>query len=120
MVARIDGKRDVRAMASALGRSEFEVAKTMDGLESAGVIVLADPGTATRERTTIAGDVAELVARAEDALARQDMEEARRVAEQAAGVQPHDPVVHLLLGRIALPAVGAPPAHCGGPRPARP
>src|SRR5713101_7857752 len=104
MLAMIDGQRDVRAIASALGRSDFEVAKTLFGLESAGVIVLADPGTATRERTTIAADVAELVARAEEALARQDFEAALHVAEQAAGVQPHDPVVHLLLGRIALAA----------------
>ncbi len=104
MLAMIDGQRDVRAIASALGRSDFEVAKTLFGLESAGVIVLADPGTATRERTTIAADVAELVARAEEALARQDFEAAQHVAEQAAGVQPHDPVVHLLLGRIALAA----------------
>jgi len=42
------------------------------------------------------------VARAEDALARRDLEEARGVAEQAAGVHPHDPAVHLLIGRIAL------------------
>src|SRR5207253_150538 len=78
--------------------------KTLFGLESAGVIVLSDPGTAKRERTTLAADLAELVARAEDALARRDMEEARSVAEQAAGVHPHDPAVHLLLGRIALAA----------------
>jgi Flp pilus assembly protein TadD len=92
----------VRAIASELGRSDFEVAKTLFGLESAGVIVLADPGTTKRERTTLAADLAELVARAEDALARRDLEEARGVAEQAAGVHPHDPAVHLLLGRIAL------------------
>jgi hypothetical protein len=104
MLAMIDGQRDVRAIASALGRSDFEVAKTLYGLESAGVIVLADPGTAKRERTSIAADVAELVARAEEALARHDVEEARHAAEQAAGVQPHDPIVHLLLGRIALAA----------------
>ena len=104
MLAMIDGQRDVRAIASALGRSDFEVAKTLYGLESAGVIVLADPGTAKRERTSIATDVAELVARAEEALARHDVEEARHAAEQAAGVQPHDPIVHLLLGRIALTA----------------
>src|SRR5205809_6812007 len=42
------------------------------------------------------------IARAEDALARRDLEEARGVAEQAAGAHPHDPDVHLLLGRIAL------------------
>src|SRR6266511_4882604 len=102
MLAMIDGTRDVRAIASELGRSEFEVAKTLFGLESAGVIVLADPGTTKRERTTLAADLAGLVARAEDALARRDLEEARGVAEQAAGVHPHDPAVHLLLGRIAL------------------
>src|SRR5437879_4511321 len=102
ILAMINGVRDVRAIASALGRSDFEVAKTLFGLESAGVIVLADPGTTKRERTTLAADLAELVARAEDALARRDLEEARGVAEQAAGVHPHDPAVHLLLGRIAL------------------
>src|SRR6266699_688169 len=102
MLAMINGVRDVRAIASELGRSDLEVAKTLFGLESAGVIVLADPGTTKRERTTLAADLAELVARAEDALARRDLEEARGVAEQAAGVHPHDPAVHLLLGRIAL------------------
>src|SRR2546430_9240083 len=104
MLAMIDGQRDVRAIAAALGRSDFEVAKTLFGLESAGVIVLADPGTTKRERTTLAADLAELVARAEDALERRDVEEARGVAEQAAGAHPHDPAVHLLLGRIALVA----------------
>src|SRR5436190_1019693 len=101
MLAMINGVRDVRAIASELGRSDFEVAKTLFGLESAGVIVLADPGTTKRERTTLAADLAELVARAEDALARRDFEQARGVAQQAAGVHPHDPTVHLLLGRIA-------------------
>ena len=102
MLAMIDGERDVRGIASELGRSDFEVAKTLFGLESAGVIVLSDPGTTNRERTTLAGDLVELVARAEDALSRRDLEEARGAAEQAAGVQPHDPHLHLLLGRIAL------------------
>ncbi len=109
MLAAIDGQRDVRAIAAALGRSDFEVAKTLFGLESAGVIVLSDPGT-KRERATLAADLAELVARAEEALARRDMEEARGVAEQAAGVHPHDPAVHLLLGRIALAAGRGPDA----------
>jgi len=102
MLAMINGARDVRGIASELGRSDFEVAKTLFGLESAGVIVLADPGTTKRERTTLAADLAELVARAEDALASRDLEAARGVAEQAAGAHPHDPAVHLLLGRIAL------------------
>src|SRR5881296_1786557 len=70
MLAMINGVRDVRAIASELGRSDFEVAKTLFGLESAGVIVLAAPGTTKHERTTLASDLAELVARAEDAVAR--------------------------------------------------
>jgi hypothetical protein len=102
MLAMIDGTRDVRGIASELGRSDFEVAKTLFGLESAGIIVLSDPGTVKRERTTLAADLAALVAGAEEALARRDLEGARGIAEQASGVHPHDPAVHLLLGRIAL------------------
>src|SRR6266581_7416007 len=104
MLAMIDGRRDVRAIAAELGRSDFEVAKTLFGLESAGVIVLANPGTAKRERSSLAADLAELVAQAEDALARRDFEGARASAEQAAGGHPHDPAIHLLLGRVALAA----------------
>ena len=104
MLAMIDGQRDVRGIAAELGRSDFDVAKTLFGLESAGVIALADPGTLPRERATLASDLAELVARAEDALERRDLEGARAAAEQAAGAHPHDATVHLLLGRIALTA----------------
>jgi len=104
MLAMIDGGRDVRAIAAELGRSEFEVAKTLFGLESAGVVVLADPGTTKRERSSLAADLAELAAQAEDALARRDFEAARAAAEQAAGGHPHDPAIHLLLGRIMLAA----------------
>ncbi len=110
MLAMIDGARDVRAIASELGRSDFEVAKSLFGLESAGLIVLADPGTAPRERATLASDLAELVARAEDALARRDWEEARGITERAAAVHPHDPAIHLLLGRIGLAAGRGPDA----------
>jgi len=110
MLAMIDGTRDVRGIASELGRSDFEVAKTLFGLESAGIIVLSDPGTVKRERTTLAADLAALVAGAEEALARRDLEGARGIAEQASGVHPHDPAVHLLLGRIALAAGRGPDA----------
>src|SRR5213593_2103403 len=65
VLAAVDGQRDVRAIARELGRSEFDVAKTLFGLESAGVVVLADPGTLRRERTSGAADLAALVAQAE-------------------------------------------------------
>ncbi len=104
VLAAVDGQRDVRAIARELGRSEFDVAKTLFGLESAGVVVLADPGTLRRERTSGAADLAALVAQAEEALARKDLEAARAMAEQARSLYPHDPVVHLLLGRAHLAA----------------
>src|SRR5919108_4538462 len=66
-LALVDGQRSGRSLATELGRSDFEVAKTLFGLESAGVIVLVDPGTAKRGRTgpTAASELAELVAKAE-------------------------------------------------------
>ena len=104
VLALIDGERDIRALASELGRSDFDIAKTLFGLESAGVVVLLDPGSVKRGRTSVTSDVAELVARAEEALCRQDLEQARALAEQAASIQPHDPAVHLLIGRSHLAA----------------
>jgi hypothetical protein len=102
VLALIDGERDVRALAGALGRSDFDVAKTLFGLESAGVIVLLDPGTARRGRPGAEGGVAELVAKAEQALQAKDFGVAGAAAEEAASLQPHDPTVHLLLGRLQL------------------
>src|SRR6266576_1383247 len=71
-LALIDGDRSVRGLATELGRSDFEVAKTLFGLESAGVIVLMDPGTAKRGRPGAGSDlaelIAELIAKAETAL----------------------------------------------------
>jgi uncharacterized protein DUF4388/tetratricopeptide repeat protein len=105
----IDGERDVRSIAAALGRSDFDVAKTLFGLESAGLIVLTDRGqgagrTGGGGGGTPGSDAATLVAEAEDALRRRDLTAARPAAEQAAALQPHDPAVHLLLGRIHLAA----------------
>jgi len=78
------------------------VAKTLFGLESAGVIVLMDPGTAKRGRPSAASDTPEMVAKAERALQAKDLDAARAAAEQAGSMQPHDPTIHLLLGRIHL------------------
>lgn len=103
VLALIDGARDVRTIAAELARSDFDVAKTLFGLESAGVIVLlaaadapaAGPGGA-------AGD--DPLAQAEAALARQDLEGARAAAEQAVAARPQDAAAHLALGRAHLAA----------------
>jgi hypothetical protein len=110
VLALVDGERDVRAIAGALGRSDFEVAKTLFGLESAGIVVIIDPGSAKRGRITATAELAELVARAEEALRTNMAEVARATAEAAAQVSPHDPAVHLLLGRAHLACGRAPEA----------
>ena len=102
VLALIDGQRDVRGVAGELGRSDFDIAKTLFGLESAGVIILHDPGSGPRGRAGPAGDLAELVARGEAALEARDLDGARAAAEQAGQLHAHEPAVHLLLGRIAL------------------
>jgi len=106
VLAMIDGARDLRAIATELGRSDFDVAKTVFGLESAGVVVLLDLGVARREGPGAGGggaaQLTEVVARAEDALARRDLGQARADAERAAGIAPQDASVHLLLGRLHL------------------
>jgi hypothetical protein len=108
VLALIDGVRSIRTLATELGRSDFEVAKTLFGLESAGVIVLMDPGNVRRAQgggagtASAAADFTELVARVERALQAKDLDGARAAAEQAGSMQPHDPVVHLLLARIHM------------------
>src|SRR5438876_1040787 len=95
MLAMVDGQRDLRTIASELGRSDFEVAKTLFGLESAGLVALVDPGTVKRERSSITSDLAELVARAEDALQRRELE---TLSSQLA--QDPDSLVFLRLGEL--------------------
>ncbi|HUK21090.1 MAG TPA: DUF4388 domain-containing protein [Gemmatimonadales bacterium] len=106
VLAMIDSTRDVRTIARQLGRSDFDVAKTLFGLESAGVILLIDPGAAARERPGggSAAELAELLAGTEAALARHDHQEARAAAEQAAAAHPENAAIHLLLGRVQLAA----------------
>jgi hypothetical protein len=103
VLAAIDGERSIRTIAAELGQSEFEVAKIMFGLSSAGTVTL-------KERRRISGDltqtrdVGELVRKGADALAAMDLDGARAAAQAALERNPQDPAAHLLLGRIALVA----------------
>jgi tetratricopeptide (TPR) repeat protein len=110
VLALIDGRSDVRVLAAALGRSDFEVAKTLFGLESSGVITLVEPGNATAPLGAAPADLADLIAQAEDGLKRRDFEPARAAAERAVALQPHNAIAHVLLGRLHLAAGRAPAA----------
>ena len=110
VLAAIDGERSIRTIATQLGQSEFEVAKIMFGLSTAGTVtlnerrqVLADPA---QQR-----DVGEMVRQGAAALAAADLNGARDAAQAAVNRNPQDPAVHLLLGRVALAARREPEAE---------
>jgi tetratricopeptide (TPR) repeat protein len=100
VLAAIDGERSVQEIAALLGEPEFEVAKIVFGLAAARIVAVVD-----RSRIGIAGsgDPGELEAslgRAEELLARGDLEGAERVAGELARNFPHEGNCHLLLGKI--------------------
>ncbi len=80
VLAVIDGARDVRQLASLLGRSDFDVAKTLFGLESAGILALGDGPPARRGD---GDDLTPLLESAERALDAGDLEGARGTVREA-------------------------------------
>jgi len=102
-LAIIDGERSVRDLASALGRPEFEVARTLFGLATAGIIVLEDP--ARRAMESIGGaELPILLGEVDHLLGVGDPESARQAAEQAVAGHPQQALAHLAYGRTLLAA----------------
>ena len=83
VLAAVDGARDVRVLADAVGRSDFDVARTLYGLASAGIVVIEDP-RAPALPPSIGGEIAELLARAEAYLIAGDANAALAAADEAA------------------------------------
>ncbi len=102
VLALVDGTTDVRGVARMLARSEFEVARTMFGLVTTGVVGLRDPGTGRRSRGSSGGDAGALLAAAEARLETGDIEAAKEAAHAAAALNPGEGRVHLLLARAHL------------------
>jgi len=101
VLAVIDGRRDLRAIAMFLARSEFETAKTVFGLEAAGVLQLRDGGSSPASAEG-AVDVAEVTRAVDEALAAGDTDRARARVEAALGVRPDDALLYVLLARTRL------------------
>lgn len=101
VLAACDGTLDLRSIARSLASSDFEVARTVFGLDATGVVALEDPaaraaGTAPRQ------DATTLLAQGETFLRRGDPAAARTLAESVVAAWPDDPRGHLLLGRAHL------------------
>ncbi|HEX6058110.1 MAG TPA: DUF4388 domain-containing protein [Gemmatimonadaceae bacterium] len=96
----IDGRRDLRGLAQALGRSDFDIAKIAYGLVTTGVIgfVNADRGGDARP----VEDPRPHVARATAALDAGRVDEALVAARQAVAADNRSAEAHLALGRVFL------------------
>jgi hypothetical protein len=103
VLAVIDGERSVRDLASAIGRPEFEVARTLFGLATAGIVLLEDPTRRAMEAVGSA-DLPILLGEVDHLLGAGDPDAARQVAEQAVSGHPQQPLAHLAHGRALLAA----------------
>jgi hypothetical protein len=102
VLAQIDGQRDLRELAASLGRSEFEVAKTVFGLSTSGVITIQDP-----HHGVVRDDgpgLPEQLAHVHALLGEGELEAARLEAEALATAWANEPAVHALAARVALRA----------------
>jgi hypothetical protein len=108
VLAAVDGQRDLHALADVLGRSEFEVARTVYGLTNAGVVVLDDPTRPGAEPET-GRDPAAVLVPAREALAQGQYEIAAGALEELLRLDPLMPEGRRLLG-VCQAAMGHFPA----------
>ena len=101
VLAAVDGARDVRVLANAVGRSDFDVARTLYGLASAGIVLIEDP-RAPGLPPSVGGEIAELLARAEAYLIAGDVNAALASADEAAASAGRDHLPSRLMAARAL------------------
>ena len=96
----IDGQRDLRGLAQALGRSDFDIAKIAYGLATTGVIAFMHADAGARARP--AEDPRPHLLRATAALEAGRLDEALGAARQAVAADDGSAESHLALGRVLL------------------
>ncbi|MGQ0647106.1 MAG: DUF4388 domain-containing protein [Gemmatimonadaceae bacterium] len=101
VLAMIDGARDMRAISTSLGRSEFEVGKIAFGLVTISVIDVRDPGASATPQMT-EGHLATCLADARHALLYESLEDALSHAAAAVSLAPSDAEARSTLARVLL------------------
>jgi hypothetical protein len=101
VLASVDGTRDVRAIATLTGESEFAAARALFGLATAGVIVLHDPAAASAA-SLAHQDPATLLRQAEEHIRLNELEAARGLVRAVLGGHPALPAARVALARLAL------------------
>jgi tetratricopeptide (TPR) repeat protein len=104
VLAAVDGRRDLHSLADVLGRSEFEVARTVYGLTNAGLVVLGDPAHPGEEAEP-GRDLAALLVPAREALAQREYALAAGALEEVLRNDPLMPEARRLLG-VCYAALG--------------
>jgi hypothetical protein len=97
VLAAVDGQKDLHALASELGRSEFDVARTVYSLSAAGVIVLDNPAS-NRASVGNGRELTGSIAPAREALARGEYENAAKVLQEILRADPLLPEARRLFG----------------------
>jgi tetratricopeptide (TPR) repeat protein len=98
VLAEIDGTRTLKAIATQLGRADFEVAKIAYGLVSTGVVDIRDePAEAPTTATPMERPLRDALGEAQLALADGAADRARRVLDDLARAHPDRPEVYALL-----------------------
>jgi hypothetical protein len=95
----IDGKRDLRAIATVLGRAEFDIAKVVYGLVTTGVVEVGSPEQRASGSERAMSEWAERLERARRALAAGEAEEALAAAAAVRAADPTRTDARLLVAR---------------------
>ena len=102
VLASIDGTRDIRAIATDLARSEFDVAKIVYGLLTTGVIELRRPGRTTGVTAAATRDASGFVQEARRAITEKRLDAALDFARQAVAMDPQHGGALLAVSEVLL------------------
>lgn len=95
VLAEIDGERDLGQIAADLGRSSFDIARTVYGLLSVGVVQVQE-----RRSTMSQPEVQRALTQVDRLLKENKLEEAERIANELSANYPDDPALEMMAGRV--------------------
>ncbi|HET7621072.1 MAG TPA: DUF4388 domain-containing protein [Gemmatimonadaceae bacterium] len=99
VLAEIDGERDLRAIASNLARSDFDVARVVFGLLSTGIVELVEEDAPATAPAIAAARAAAYVEQAKDALRGGDIDAALTASRMAVAASEQCVAARLVLAR---------------------